>query len=105
LYDVHQESLVKRRLHGTLGLPPKPAFKFKVVGSPPTLAQRVLNETLWHPAFFCCWQIEAAQGRDGRVSVATVFAAKCRRLGDSLAAGYNPRKKTRGFPPLARRHF
>src|SRR5471030_1271206 len=27
-------------------------FKFKVVGSPPTLAQRVLNETLWNPAFF-----------------------------------------------------
>jgi len=26
--------------------------KFKTVGSPPTLAQRVLNETLWNPAFF-----------------------------------------------------
>jgi len=26
--------------------------KVKVVGSPPTLAQRVLNETLWNPAFF-----------------------------------------------------
>jgi hypothetical protein len=32
------------------------------VGSPPTLAQRVLNETLWHPAFFCCCGIEATQG-------------------------------------------
>jgi len=29
--------------------------KVKTVGSPPTLAQRVLNETLWNPAFFCCW--------------------------------------------------
>jgi hypothetical protein len=37
-------------------------FKVKTVGSPPTLAQRVLNETLWNPAFFCCWKIEASQG-------------------------------------------
>jgi hypothetical protein len=27
-------------------------LKVKTVGSPPTLAQRVLNETLWNPAFF-----------------------------------------------------
>jgi len=26
--------------------------KVKVVGSPPTLAQRVLNEPPWNPAFF-----------------------------------------------------
>ncbi|MES4612739.1 hypothetical protein V2154_09175 [Ewingella sp. CoE-038-23] len=79
--------------------------KFKTVGSPPTLAQRVLNETLWNPAFFCCWEIEAAQGWDGRVSVAAAIVANCRRLGGSLAAGLQPAQKTRGFPPLARRHF
>ncbi|TPG58899.1 hypothetical protein EAH77_18515 [Ewingella americana] len=41
---------------------PRPAFKIKVktVGSPPTLAQRVLNETLWNPAFFCCCNTAAA---------------------------------------------
>ncbi|MGP9435933.1 hypothetical protein ACT3RR_10915 [Ewingella sp. AOP8-B2-18] len=80
-------------------------LKVKTVGSPPTLAQRVLNETLWNPAFFCCWEIEAAQGWDGRVSVAAAIVANCRRLGGSLAAGFQPAQKTRGFPPLARRHF
>jgi len=65
-------------------------FNFKTVGSPPTLAQRVLNETLWNPAFFCCCKIEASQGWNGRVSAATVFVAKCRRLGGSLAAGLQP---------------
>ena len=72
-------------------------FKVKTVGSPPTLAQRVLNETLWNPAFFCCWKIEAAQGRNGRVSAALMIAAKCRRLGGSLAAGLQPAKKDSRF--------
>ena len=72
-------------------------FKVKTVGSPPTLAQRVLNETLWNPAFFCCWKIEAAQGRNGRVPAAKMIAAKCRRLGGSLAAGFQPAKKDSRF--------
>jgi hypothetical protein len=72
-------------------------FKFKTVGSPPTLAQRVLNETLWNPAFFCCWRIEASQGQNGHVSAAPLFAAKCRRLGGSLAAGFQPAKKDSRF--------
>ncbi|PKB87824.1 hypothetical protein A8A01_21340 [Ewingella americana] len=66
------------------------AFKFKTVGSPPTRAQRVLNETLWNPAFFCCWKIEAAQGWDGRVSAAAAIVAKCRRLGGSRISGFEP---------------
>jgi len=61
--------------------------KVKVVGSPPTLAQRVLNETLWNPAFFYCWGIEAAQGWGGRVPAANVTVAKCRCLGGSLSSG------------------
>ncbi|WP_210435877.1 hypothetical protein, partial [Ewingella americana] len=83
-------------------MPRKLAFKVKVVrcrhtglkvntvGSPPTLAQRVLNETLWNPAFFCCWKIEAAQGWGGRVSATTAIVAKCRRLGGSLSSGFEP---------------
>jgi len=39
--------------------------------------------------FYCC-EIEAAQGRNGRVSAATVFVAKCRRLGGSLSSGFEP---------------
>jgi hypothetical protein len=34
------------------GFKVKVKVKVKVVGSPPTRAQRVLNETLWNPAFF-----------------------------------------------------
>jgi Tfp pilus assembly protein PilV len=103
---VHQENFVKRRLHGTLGVATlkvktvrcrHTGLKVKTVGSPPTLAQRVLNETLWNPAFFCCWKIEAAQGWNGRVSVAAVIVAKCRRLGGSLAAGLQPAKKDSRF--------
>ncbi|KAA8729744.1 hypothetical protein [Ewingella americana] len=64
--------------------------KVKVVGSPPTLAQRVLNETLWNPAFFYCWGIEAAQGWGGRVSGISFHTAKCHRLGGAFAAGFEP---------------
>jgi len=39
--------------------------------------------------FYCC-EIEASQGWNGRVSATTVFVAKCRRLGGSLAAGLQP---------------
>jgi len=72
-------------------------LKVKTVGSPPTLAQRVLNETLWNPAFFCNWKIEASQGWDGHVSVASVVATKCRRLGGALAAGFQPAYKDTRF--------
>jgi len=64
---------------------------------PRKLAQRVLNETLWNPAFFCCWKIEASQGWNGHVPAAIVFVAKCRRLGGSLAAGLQPAKKDSRF--------
>jgi len=82
-----------------LGLPPKRP-KVNTVGSPPTLAQRVLNETLWNPAFFLtarsarwlCFRYH----RDSR---------KIPPLRGSLPSGCNPRKKTRGFPPLVRRYF
>jgi len=70
---------------------------FRTVGSPPTLAQRVLNETLWNPAFFCCWKIEAAQGWNGRVSVAAVIVAKCRRLGGSRISGFEPLVSNHSF--------
>ena len=39
--------------------------------------------------FFCC-EIEAAQGRNGRVPMAMVLVAKCRRLGGSLSSGFEP---------------
>ncbi|MBV6816746.1 hypothetical protein KWG64_02175 [Rahnella sp. PD12R] len=35
-----------------LGLAAQTGLKFNTLGSPPKLAQRVLNETLWNPAFF-----------------------------------------------------
>jgi len=83
----------------------KMSFKVKVVGSPPTLAQRVLNETLWNPAFFYCWGIEAAQGWGGRVSGTLVIVAKCRHLGVSLSSGLLglwPRPSGRYYVTLSR---
>ncbi|STQ44718.1 Uncharacterised protein [Ewingella americana] len=97
---------MKRRLHGTLGVATlkvktvrcrHTGLKVRTVGSPPTLAQRVLNETLWNPAFFCCWKIEAAQGWNGRVSVAAVIVAKCRRLGGSRISGFEPLVSNHSF--------
>ncbi|MGV8927774.1 MAG: hypothetical protein ACOH2G_19145 [Ewingella sp.] len=49
------------------------------MGSPPTLAQRVLNETLWNPAFFL-FSHRSCAGHNGRVSGISVIAAKCRRV-------------------------
>jgi len=46
---------------------------------------------------FCCWKIEAAQGWNGRVSATFVIAAKCRRLGGSLATGLQPAQKNARF--------
>jgi len=42
------------------------------------------------PGLFCRWKIEASQGWNGRVSVALVIAAKCRRLGGPLSSGLEP---------------
>ena len=69
---------------------PATCFKNQNLALPRKLAQRVLNETLWNPAFFCCCKIEASQGWDGHVSAASMFATKCRRLGGALAAGFQP---------------
>jgi len=62
-------------------------LKFKVssntAGSPPTLAQRVLNETLWNPAFLNC-----ALSLAGYVSAITVTGWKsCRCAVSSLGTG------------------
>jgi len=80
-------------------------LKVNTVGSPPTLAQRVLNETLWNPAFFCCWKIEAAQGWDGRVSAAAAIVAKCRRLGGSRISGFEPLVSNHSFGAIFERGF
>ncbi|MGO2462703.1 MAG: hypothetical protein ACTH8P_21170, partial [Ewingella sp.] len=45
--------------------------------------------------FFC--EFEAAQGWNGHVSGTLVIVAKCRRLGGSLAAGFQPAKKDSRF--------
>ncbi len=46
---------------------------------------------------FCCWKIEASQGRNGHVSAATVLVAKCRRLGGSRISGFEPLVSNRSF--------
>ncbi|QMV51169.1 hypothetical protein [Ewingella americana] len=46
---------------------------------------------------FYCWKIEAAQGWNGHVSAATVFAAKRRRLGGSRISGFEPLVSNHSF--------
>jgi len=84
-------------------------FKVKVVGSPPTLALRskpcVATQTgpkgfKRNPLESCVFlllEYRGCAGWDGRVSAATLFVAKCRRLGGSLAAGFQPAKKDSRF--------
>ncbi|MGY2799993.1 hypothetical protein ACVWV0_004169 [Ewingella americana] len=64
--------------------------KVKTVGSPPTRAQRVLNETLWNPAFFSAGRSRLRRGGMDMFHVDTVIATKCRRLGGSLSSGFEP---------------
>jgi len=63
-------------------------FQFKTVGSPPTRAQRRFKRTSFGILrFFNC---ALSLNRDGRVSGISVTAAKCRRLGGTFAAGFEP---------------
>jgi len=71
-------------------IPPKPCVATQT--GPEGASARPLDSRA-----FYCWKIEAAQGWNGHVSAATVFAAKCRRLGGSRISGFEPSVSNHSF--------
>jgi len=66
------------------------AIQLQGRGRRPTPTKGGVNAPPLEPCVFFCCEIEAAQGWDGRVSADIVIVAKCRRLGGSLPAGFQP---------------